>query len=793
MEEVNGECGEGVASSTDEAMMEGSNIDKGDTRKLPKGRMGWRARCREMQGVHRRKKDQKNGIQPAPQRERINYSSEIAQNPEFEKYYRDQRICPEENWDEFIACCKTALPSSFRFNTCVPLWRNTIQRIVKVGMEHAELGLTVCLNHGHDYLKLEPGCSLYYQITADKPALRKNEQIVGFRKCLIEEDYRGALTRQETVSMLPVIYLDPQPHENILDLCAAPGMKYTQILDTVHSALIYRNRQSPCENRGMIVANDVCQNRVSTLSHHVKAMNFPSAAVTNYDASRFPTLYNACGQKIYFDRILADVPCSCDGTMRKTAEIWNTWKATGGLHMHKVQMQIVKRALQLLKVGGTMVYSTCSINPLENEAIASYIVSEGYREHGVELQPLQKLEGFKTLPGLTQWLVPSPAGGYFESYDQVPPEMRDRINPTMFKSPEWNDAKAQHVMRVMPHDNDTGAFFLFKVKKVVSREAEEAKQEIRPVDVAVTDPDTKRISLKRGSKLLHEYLMYKDTNPDGFGLLCDFYGIGDDVRHLLEGILVTKRHCRACCYLIGRENIAAIFHKRKGQKMPRIGSEKQPDPEKSSNEETDLENAVQESDVEIATGKGRKNDTDADQMGQRKWERCKYALLGMRAFKKLDSKSTSGAFCQMRISHEAAMTLMTMIKRRLVFGNMLFCEEIVKGNVVVKRLLEHEHIGNLSSLDTCRKEGTLESGGCIVVVVPQWGKAKIPTKGIKVDQTNGITFDTEHMGEVEKSITPIPDLMDTMPIACVISDTGSLFSYASTQAINLLQKIVETQ
>lgn len=779
------------SSAEASAVLEGCKDGNTSGTKKSSGVLGWKSRCREMQGLHRRRKDGKKSVEEGRPKERLNYSEEIAQNPEFERYYRDQRICPDEQWDEFITCCRSNLPISFRFNTCIPLWRMTIERLAKAGSQHPELGLTAAIKHERPYLRLDTGTSLYYQLTPHKSALRKDPKVVEFRKCLIDEDNRGAVTRQEIVSMLPVIYLDPQPHENIIDLCAAPGMKYIQILEAVHSSLMYRHRQAPCENMGVIIGNDVCQSRVSTLSHRVKAMNCPSAAVTNYDASRFPTIFNSSGKRILFDRVLADVPCSCDGTTRKAPDIWNKWKTTGGLHMHKLQLSIVKRALQLLKVGGTMVYSTCSLNPLENEAIASYIVSEGYREHGVVIQPLDRLEGFKTSPGLTQWLVPNPDGGYFESFDQVPLAVRDRVTPSMFKAPEWDDSQAQNVIRVLPHDNDTGAFFLFKVKKVVSHEAEEPQQEIKQIDIVLADPDYKKISLKRGSKLLHDYVLYKDTNPEEFDVLCRFYGIEGPKRDVFACVLATKRHCRTSCYLIAGENTTSLFQKRKGQKPPRTGATNKAAPAVAGLEMPPRDEGVLEAELDQPACERRRHDVEADQSGQKKWERCKYALLGMRAFTKLESKATLGSPCEMRISQESTLLLLGMIQRRVMFANMAFCADLVKGNMQAPQLQEHERLGNISSLDLCRREGALESGGCIVIIVPQWAHARIPRAVLSADHANGITIDAEHLGDEATGITPVPDLLDTMSLACVLSDTGSLFPYASPHIMHLLHTLVD--
>ncbi|CAN0237249.1 unnamed protein product, partial [Hapterophycus canaliculatus] len=75
-----------------------------------------------------------------------------------------------------------------------------------------------------------------------------------------------------------------------------------------------------------------------------------------------------------FDRVLADVPCSGDGTLRKQPSIWRTWTVAGGLGLHPLQLLITLRGAAMLKIGGKMVYSTCSLNPIEDEAVVAEVL-----------------------------------------------------------------------------------------------------------------------------------------------------------------------------------------------------------------------------------------------------------------------------------------------------------------------------------------------------------------------------------------------------------------------------------
>ncbi|XP_954630.1 methyl transferase, putative [Theileria annulata] len=488
-----------------------------DTKEQKNVRLSWKSRCREMQGVRWGKKSQSSN-----QREngRTRFVEGTLFNKEFEKYYKDQKICKEEEWKMFEEYSRIPLPVSFRLNTSSFLWRHTRDKLKQM-CDSEDLYLEPCLDYCPEYLKNEEDYNIFFQMKASKSSLRKNENFAQFHQFLMNEDNRGSLCRQETVSMLPVLFLDPKPNENILDFCAAPGMKYLQIVDMVETRLKWQNLDS-LKNKGIIVGNDVSQTRVSTLAHHLKSIDSPSTAITNYDATRFPNLYNNKGQLILFDKILADMPCSCDGTMRKSIDIWTNWKATNGLHLHKVQLTILKRGIELLKPGGILIYSTCSLNPLENEAIASYCASN----EDVELVDLEPIQGFKTEKGLTDWLVPDLNGGYFSDFSQVNDNLKERIKETMFRSSKWNEEMAKKVMRVLPHYNNTGGFFIFKIRKVTKGLNNHGHE-----TGIVVEEEKKERKKARGSKLLHEYTTFE--GPE-LKKLMDFYGISENLNFLVK-------------------------------------------------------------------------------------------------------------------------------------------------------------------------------------------------------------------------------------------------------------------
>jgi len=159
----------------------------------------------------------------------------------------------------------------------------------------------------------------------------------------------GLYYLQEPSAMAVVSALGVQPGEVVLDLCAAPGGKSTQIAGAL-------------QGTGMLVSNEIHPVRAKALSENIERLGVRNAIVTNEPperlAERFPQR---------FDRILVDAPCSGEGMFRKLPEAIDDWSEAKVLECHRMQIDILDSAADMLKPGGTLVYSTCTFAPLENE------------------------------------------------------------------------------------------------------------------------------------------------------------------------------------------------------------------------------------------------------------------------------------------------------------------------------------------------------------------------------------------------------------------------------------------
>ncbi|KAK9470633.1 S-adenosyl-L-methionine-dependent methyltransferase [Dipodascopsis tothii] len=375
-------------------------------------------------------------------------------NEKFEEYYKAQGIVPEDEWDKFYEACKAPLPVTFRI---------TGSRVQAEEVRAALINEYVPMLKGivWDGEEVEPPSQLPWypkglgwQIRVGKTVIRKSKPFSRFQKFLVVETDVGNISRQEAVSMIPPLLLDVQPHHKVIDLCAAPGSKTAQLIEAVHA------EPNPS---GLVIANDNDYKRSHMLIHQVKRLNSPNLLVTNHDAQLFPRIKvvehapTAEASYLKFDRVLCDVPCSGDGTMRKNINVWRDWTVQNGIGLHQIQLNILNRGLNLLAPGGRLVYSTCSLNPIENEAV----VAEALRQWKGKASLVDcsgEMTELVRRPGMTSWKV--------MGKDKVwHTEPTDTIPASCFAKDDLAELNIDRCMRVYPHDQDTGGFFITVFEK----------------------------------------------------------------------------------------------------------------------------------------------------------------------------------------------------------------------------------------------------------------------------------------------------------------------------------------
>lgn len=218
------------------------------------------------------------------------------------------------------------------------------------------------------------------------------------------EYFLGYYFIQDASSLVPVLVLNPSPGEFVLDLCAAPGSKTTFMAELM-------------KNEGLIVATDINPKRLKALSFNLQKIGVVNTIVFQHDGR------NPLNMK--FDKILVDAPCSCSGTANLSG-----WGEKILSRLSNLQKQLLTSASKMLKKDGYIVYSTCSIDPEENEAVIDFAV----KKLGLEVEEVE-VPGLKYRSGLKEY-------GRLKFIEEV-----------------------EKCVRFYPFDNNTEGFFVCKLRR----------------------------------------------------------------------------------------------------------------------------------------------------------------------------------------------------------------------------------------------------------------------------------------------------------------------------------------
>lgn len=172
--------------------------------------------------------------------------------------------------------------------------------------------------------------------------------------------------------MAPAAVLPVCPGDKVLDLCAAPGGKSTEL-------------GARLQGEGLLVSNDISNSRAKALLKNLELFGIPNICVTSETPEKLATVFGP-----YFDKILVDAPCSGEGMFRKDPDLIKSWLERGPEYYAPIQRQILKSAAAMLKPGGMLLYSTCTFAKLEDEDTIQWILEE---EPDLELVPIEPWEG----------------------------------------------------------------------------------------------------------------------------------------------------------------------------------------------------------------------------------------------------------------------------------------------------------------------------------------------------------------------------------------------------------------
>lgn len=716
------------------------------------------------------------------------------QNPAFDDYYQEQGIVSREEWEAFNEYLRKPLPAAFRINSSCQNYMDIRSKLENDFVKSLQAEIT----DGSEVDAIRPlpwyPENLSWQSNFSRNQLRKTQTLERFHEFLKLQNEIGNITRQEAVSMVPPLFLDVRPDHFVLDMCAAPGSKTFQLLEMIYHSVDLGSLPS-----GMVIANDVDVQRCNLLIHQTKRMCTANLIVTNHEAQHFPSCnlnrHRAESSEILngedlditqllYDRVLCDVPCSGDGTLRKAPDIWRKWNAGNGNGLHGLQVQIAMRGMSLLKVGGRMIYSTCSMNPIENEAVVAEVLRR-CRE-AVELVDVSgDLPQLIRRPGLKRWKVRD-KGVWLHSYKHVPKARRAAIVPGMFPSGKsyadrtesCNDSSIIHTsdnvdngdstngapiaegtkassdfleeeastlplercMRIMPHDQNTGAFFIAVFHKLSplpadSKQANLPRKLYSSTGVIQTenihtevrgDTDSVEGKLTEISASLPELTVESDAVDNGM-VDNDFDG---------ESGITPKEN--EAGNIESSKNIGANPEMVRGKRKLQIqGRWKGVDPVIFYKEEEIVGRikdfyGIKESfpfDGHLIT---RNSDTNHVKrvyyvsesvkkvlgLNFRVGQQLKIASVGLKMFERQTSKDGTSTPCLFRISSEGLPLLLPHITKQILHAS----------PVDFKRLLEHKSIkfANFVDADLGEKASNLSLGCCVVILNKESGAASDP-------------------------------------------------------------------
>lgn len=223
--------------------------------------------------------------------------------------------------------------------------------------------------------------------------------------------FAGLYYLQEPSAMTPADRLLIEPGDRVLDVCAAPGGKATEL-------------GAKLQGKGVLMANDISNSRAKGLLKNIELFGIGNMLVLSEEPGKLTEYFPE-----YFDKILIDAPCSGEGMFRKDKKMVKAWEEHGPEFFSKIQRSIITQAASMLRPGGMMLYSTCTFDPSENEQTIEYLLEE-YPEF--EICEMAGYEGFA--PGM--------------------PEVTDSKNPNLAKT-----------VRIFPHRMEGEGHYLALLKK----------------------------------------------------------------------------------------------------------------------------------------------------------------------------------------------------------------------------------------------------------------------------------------------------------------------------------------
>ncbi|KAI9911804.1 hypothetical protein PsorP6_009065 [Peronosclerospora sorghi] len=410
--------------------------------------------------VHDRKKSDRE-----EKAEKIVWRKFERENPAFEQFYARCLGLEKEEFVRFLACLKEPLPVYLRVNGNFTSLSEIVRGTLEMDFDLENVTVpTLVGGEMNVLLQCEswiPGKKLW-KLSVDNKTLRKVEGLRSLSTYIRAQGSLGTLLRQDPATTLLPVFLDIQSGQRVLDLCGGGEHRAPIVNEYLCPAsLAPAETNNELRASSLMVVNErdamAAASAVRNLTRTLPLSR--ELIVTAHTPEEFPLPKAA---EARFDRVICCVPCSGDGLVRKFPEKWRTWSPEQALRYHPRQVGLAEHALTLVRTGGSLLYSTRSLNPIENEAVVAELLrrSKGALELG-ETDGI--LEGLKRSHGLSTWDVLDVA-----SWDDASEDQRHSLRPSMWPpTPEERDKiHLERCVRLLPHQNDTNGVFFAVIRKI---------------------------------------------------------------------------------------------------------------------------------------------------------------------------------------------------------------------------------------------------------------------------------------------------------------------------------------
>lgn len=367
--------------------------------------------------------------------------------------------------------------------------------------------------------------ALVLQLTIDSKSFRKSEPLKDLSNYFRAQSHLGLLLRQEPSTCIIPTFLQVEPGYRVLDLCGGGEHRAPMIVEALGA------NESP--QTGLLVVNE---RDASAASVALRSLSRTLAlsrevVVTAHKALEFPQPHDYDGadvEQALFDRVICSAPCSGDGLIRKIPERWRTWSPSNAFKFHGSQVAAISKAMSMVKVGGSILYSTRSFNPIENEAVVAELLRSGGGAY--ELVDVSSIyPALKRSSGCTTWKVLDEEMESVASWDEASEDQKRSLRATMWP-PRGSETKKMHLdrcVRLLPHQNDTHGLFVAVIKKT----KKVSVSVVGPASHVANKADKKK--LKAAKKILGSFSTIDEKN---LKVIRAFYGLSRELTrpHFME-------------------------------------------------------------------------------------------------------------------------------------------------------------------------------------------------------------------------------------------------------------------